>query len=82
MKQVHVRVDDELYNELNMYSIRNELTMQDCVREAVAYLRATKLSRGLTAREYKTYAGYKRELAIAEKEKMEASKKLELKKAN
>ena len=37
MKQVHVRVDDELYNELNMYSIRNELTMQDCVREAVAY---------------------------------------------
>ena len=41
----------------------------DSLREAVAYLRATKLSRGLTAREYKTYAGYKRELAIAEKEK-------------
>lgn len=37
MKQVHVRVDDELYNELNAYSIRNEQTMQDCVREAVAY---------------------------------------------
>ena len=42
----------------------------DSLREAVAYLRATKLSRGLTDREY------------AEKEKMEASKKLELKKAN
>lgn len=54
----------------------------DSLREAVEYLRATKLSRSLTAREYKTYAGYKRELAIAEKEKMEASKKLELKKAN
>lgn len=54
----------------------------DSLREAVEYLRATKLSRGLTAREYKTHAGYKRELAIAEKEKMEASKKLELKKAN
>ena len=38
----------------------------DSLREAVAYLRATKLSRGLTAREYKNYAGYKRELAIAE----------------
>ena len=52
----------------------------DSLRDAVAYLRATKLSRGLTAREY--YAGYKRELANAEKEKMEAPKKLELKKAN
>lgn len=37
MKQVHFRVDDELYNELNAYSVRNEQTMQDCVREAVAY---------------------------------------------
>lgn len=54
----------------------------DSLRDAVQYLRAIKLSRGLTAREYKTYAGYKRELANAEKEKMEASKKLELKKAN
>ena len=54
----------------------------DSLRDAVEYLRATKLSRGLTARENKIYAGYKRELAIAEKEKMEASKKLELKKAN
>ena len=44
----------------------------DSLRDAVAYLRATKLSRGLTTREYKTYAGYKRELANAEKEKMEA----------
>ena len=37
MKQVHLRVDDELYNELNAYSISAEQTMQDCVREAVAY---------------------------------------------
>jgi DNA (cytosine-5)-methyltransferase 1 len=37
MKQVHIRVDDELYNELNTYSICNDQTMQDCVREAVAY---------------------------------------------
>lgn len=37
MKQVHLRVDDELYNELNAYSLLTEQTMQDCVREAVAY---------------------------------------------
>ena len=37
MKQVHLRVDDELYNELNAYSVMMEQTMQDCVREAVAY---------------------------------------------
>ena len=37
MKQVHLRVDDELYNELNTYSVMMEQTMQDCVREAVAY---------------------------------------------
>jgi DNA (cytosine-5)-methyltransferase 1 len=37
MKQVHIRVDDELYNEINTYSICNDQTMQDCVREAVAY---------------------------------------------
>ncbi len=37
MKQVHLRVDDELYNELNAYSIMTKQTMQDCVREAVAY---------------------------------------------
>lgn len=37
MKQVHLRIDDELYNELNSYSMMTEQTMQDCVREAVAY---------------------------------------------
>lgn len=37
MKQVHLRVDDDLYNELNAYSIMMKQTMQDCVREAVAY---------------------------------------------
>ena len=37
MKQVHLRVDDELYNELNACSAMSEQTMQDCVREAVAY---------------------------------------------
>lgn len=37
MKQVHIRVDDGLYNELSYYSALMEQTMQDCVREAVAY---------------------------------------------
>lgn len=37
MKQVHIRVDDGLYNELNSYSEKNELSMQDCVRKAMAY---------------------------------------------
>lgn len=37
MKQVHLRVDDSLYDELNSYSAMTEQTMQDCVREAVAY---------------------------------------------
>lgn len=37
MKQVHLRVDDNLYNELNKYSSITEQSMQDCVREAVAY---------------------------------------------
>lgn len=37
MKQVHLRVDDELYNELSAYSAATEQTIQDCVREAVAY---------------------------------------------
>ena len=34
MRQIHIRVDDELYNELTSYSTKNELSMQDCVREA------------------------------------------------
>lgn len=37
MKQIHLRVDDELYNELNAYSVMTEQTVQDCVREAVAF---------------------------------------------
>lgn len=37
MKQIHIRVDDDLYNELSRCSIMMEQTMQDCVREAVAY---------------------------------------------
>ena len=37
MKQLHLRIDDELYNELNACSVMTEQTMQDCVREAVAY---------------------------------------------
>lgn len=37
MKQVHIRVDDKLYEELNAYSMQTEQSMQDCVREAVAY---------------------------------------------
>ena len=37
MKQIHIRVDDKLYEELNVYSELTEQSMQDCVREAVAY---------------------------------------------
>ena len=37
MKQVHIRVDDDLYEELNAYSLQTEQSVQDCVREAVAY---------------------------------------------
>ncbi|RGI73865.1 DNA (cytosine-5-)-methyltransferase, partial [Anaerobutyricum hallii] len=34
---LHIRVEDELYNNLNSYSTRNEQSIQDCVREAIAY---------------------------------------------
>lgn len=37
MKQVHLRVDDALYDELSEYTTMTDQTMQDCVREAVAY---------------------------------------------
>lgn len=37
MKQMHLRVDDALYEELNSYSIETDQSMQSCVREAVAY---------------------------------------------
>ena len=37
MKQMHLRVDDALYEELNTYSVETEQSMQTCVREAVAY---------------------------------------------
>lgn len=37
MKQVHLRVDDSLYDELNSYSAMTEQSIQDCVREAVAH---------------------------------------------
>lgn len=37
MKQMHIRMDDELYSELSTYSAVTDQTMQSCVREAVAY---------------------------------------------
>ena len=37
MIQMHLRVDDALYEELNTYSVETEQSMQACVREAVAY---------------------------------------------
>lgn len=37
MKQVHIRVEDELYKELSEYSMQSEQSIQNCVREAVAY---------------------------------------------
>ena len=36
MKQIHIRMDDELYKTLNDYSANVNLSVQDCVREAVA----------------------------------------------
>jgi len=36
MKQVHLRVDESLYDELSAYSAKSEQTMQDCIRDAVA----------------------------------------------
>jgi len=36
VKQIHVRMDEELYKELNDYSANANLSVQDCVREAVA----------------------------------------------
>lgn len=37
MKQVHLRVEDDLYDKLNEYSLQSNQSLQDCVREAVAY---------------------------------------------
>lgn len=37
VKQVHLRVDDVLYEELNYYSIEFDQSKQDIVRDAVAY---------------------------------------------
>lgn len=37
MKQMHLRVDDTLFEEITSYSSESDQTMQDCVREAVAY---------------------------------------------
>ena len=42
MKQMHLRVDDALYEELNTYSIETDQSMQSCVREAVAYYMTDK----------------------------------------
>lgn len=36
MKQMHLRIEDELYSDLSVYSKMSEQTMQDCVRDAVA----------------------------------------------
>jgi len=37
MKQIHLRVDDYLFEELNSYSKETDQSVQECVREAVAY---------------------------------------------
>ena len=55
MRQVHIRVDDELYNELNSYSEKNELSMQDCVREAVAYYMSDVKKKKNTGKEKKFF---------------------------
>lgn len=45
MKQLHIRVEDELYNNLNSYSTKNEQSIQDFVREAIAYYMSNMKSR-------------------------------------
>jgi len=47
MKQMHLRVEDTLYEELNTYSQETEQSMQACVREAVAYYIAGKKKKQL-----------------------------------
>ena len=42
MKQMHIRMDDELNSELSTYSVVTDQTMQSCVREAVAYYMTEK----------------------------------------
>lgn len=37
MKQIHVRVDNVIYDELTEYSQTGDLSMQDCVREALSH---------------------------------------------
>ena len=37
MKQMHLRVDNTLFDDITSYSSESDQTMQDCVREAVAY---------------------------------------------
>lgn len=37
MKQMHLRLEDNLYAELAKYSADIEQSIQDCVREAIAY---------------------------------------------
>ena len=53
MKQVHIRIDDELYNELNSYSTQSEESMQDCVREAVAYYMSDMKKKKNSGKEWK-----------------------------
>ncbi len=47
MKQMHLRVEDTLYEELNTYSQETEQSMQACVREDVAYYIAGKKKKQL-----------------------------------
>lgn len=42
MKQLHLRVDDVLYEELTKYSVSNDQSIQACVRDAVAYYISSK----------------------------------------
>lgn len=36
MKQLHLRLDDELYEKLNLFSEDKNESVQNCVREAIA----------------------------------------------
>lgn len=48
MKQVHLRVNDSLYDEISTYSSATSQTMQDCVRDAVACYMSDKKKRTQT----------------------------------
>lgn len=52
MKQMHLRVDDSLYEKLNTYSVEAEQSMQACIREAIAFYITDKKRKQLFGRNF------------------------------